>query len=71
MSATVLYLSPESPKPWKWINNNFSTKGIEPTKIAYQIFFFFRSIVNMGLCLAHLLRISTDSARLLSVLNVK
>lgn len=71
MSATVLYLSPESPKPWKWINNNFSTKGIELTEIAYQIIFFFRSIVDIGLCLAHLLWISTDSASLHSVLNVK
>lgn len=30
MSATVLYLSPESPKPWEYINN-YNSKGIEPS----------------------------------------
>lgn len=41
MSATVLYLSPESPKPWEWINNNFSTKGIEPNWNCISNHFFF------------------------------
>ena len=36
MSATVLYLSPESPKPWEFINN-YNSKGIEPSNHFFHL----------------------------------
>lgn len=61
MSATVLYLSPESPKPWEYINN-YNSKGIEPSN--HPFIFAPRDTCSLFVC-----NCKNDSTIIITVLN--